>query len=232
MACFFSSSVPGRTLSSIRLCRSSTVGGPSFDNLHQVTASPKVVALAIDVITRGLPFLGENLLLLLPDPRQLGKREDADGVEFHPARSRDSHSTGRRIHAQMDILNVLEHDVSHYVSKPDLCRQQYSFCALMITKIRSTSSSVWRTPYKARLDDLLFCLDSSPTVWPLLFDRFVDPEGELFIPTQVVEEHRLPGVSSVSGVSSAWPASTFFARSAIRFRYSSYSMALAFHLLK
>lgn len=37
---------------------------------------------------------------------------------------------------------------------------------------------------------------------------------------------RLPGVSSWRGTSSSLPASTFLASSAIRLRYSSYSIAL------
>ena len=52
----------------------------------------------------------------------------------------------RRIYAEMDILDVLEHYIDRESSELKHCAHQYSACALMMRKIRSTSATFCKTP--------------------------------------------------------------------------------------
>lgn len=77
-------------------------------------------------------------------------------------------------------------------------------------------------------DHLFARLDAPPAIRPFLFDRLINFQCQRFVLTEVVVE----GASSwrVQGFRRflACPACTRLASSAMRFRYSSYSMALAF----
>ena len=98
----------------------------------------------------------------------------------------------------------------------------------MIRKMRSTSATSFSSSYKRPLDDLLARLHTAPAVGTHTLHRRVDLQRQSRSFPKLLNSARLPGVSSFCGVSSACPASTRFASSAIRFRYSSYSIALAF----
>ena len=52
---------------------------------------------------------------------------------------------------EMDILDVLQHHINRDVPKPQLVDHQYSLCALMIGKIRSTSPTSRSTSNSAAL---------------------------------------------------------------------------------
>src|SRR5258708_5668060 len=98
------------------------------------------MAFTFKVLAWGFAFLLAEFLLLLFDPSEFGDRKDSDGVEIHPQRGRDPNSSGRRVDTQVDVLDVLFHDLYRDAAEIDLCgRHQYSFCCLMIRKIRSTS---------------------------------------------------------------------------------------------
>ena len=83
----------------------------ALDDLQQIALSPDVVAFAIQIFARRLALLLLQLLLLLLDPAELGNRKDADGVEASCATGGDAHPTGRRIDAEVDVLDVLEHHI-------------------------------------------------------------------------------------------------------------------------
>src|SRR5262249_41061967 len=123
----------------------------AFDHLEQVALPPEVMAFTVQILARGFAFLLLELLLLLFDPTQLGNGEDADSVEAHPGRGRNAYPAARRVNAQVDVFDILEYDIHRYITKRHLRDHQYSFCALMMRKMRSTSATSWRMPNKARL---------------------------------------------------------------------------------
>src|SRR5439155_665108 len=92
-----------------------------------------------------------QLRLLLFDPIQLRNGEDSDCVDAHTLRGRDAHMARRGMDAEMDVLDVLQDHVHLDVAELDLRHHQYSPCALMIRKIRSTSASSRRMSYNAAL---------------------------------------------------------------------------------
>ena len=57
--------------------------GLLLDQLEQVTFSPNIVTLSVEVFAGRFPFLLTQLLLLILDPSQLGDGKHADGVEVH-----------------------------------------------------------------------------------------------------------------------------------------------------
>ncbi len=83
----------------------------AFDHLEQVAFPPDVMAFTVQILARGFAFLFLEFLLLLLDPTQLGNGEDANGVEAHPGRGRNPHPAARWVNAQVDVLDVLEHDI-------------------------------------------------------------------------------------------------------------------------
>src|SRR5215510_10390113 len=99
------------------------------------------MAFTVQILARCFAFLSLEFLLLLFDPTQPGNGKDANGVETHPERGRNPHSTARWVHAQVDVLDVLEHDIHRDVTERDLRDHQYSLCALMMRKRRSTSAT-------------------------------------------------------------------------------------------
>jgi hypothetical protein len=78
------------------------------------------MALPIQILAGRFPLLLAQLPLLLLDPAQLGNGEDADGGEVHPRRGRNPHSAGRRINAQVDVLDVLANHVHRDLAQRDL----------------------------------------------------------------------------------------------------------------
>src|SRR5688572_1092600 len=82
------------------------------------------------------------------------------------------------MNAEMDVLDVLQHDIDRNVAQVKLRRHQYSGCALMMTNIRSTSSTSCKTPYKAALMTCSrACIPRQPsgrtclTTWSILIAR-------------------------------------------------------------
>ena len=67
---------------------------------------------------------------------------------------RDANAASRRVNTEMNILNVLEHDIHFDTSEIELGSHQYSLCALITEKMRSTSISSCKMPYRAAL---IFC---------------------------------------------------------------------------
>src|SRR5215510_9364854 len=109
------------------------------------------MAFTVHILAQGIAFLSLEFLLLLFDPTQLGNGEDANGVEAHPGRSRDPHLAARWVNAQVDVLDVLEHNIRGDITERDLRDHQYSFCALMMRKIRSASATSCKMPNRACL---------------------------------------------------------------------------------
>src|SRR5262245_48013760 len=108
------------------------------------------MAFTVQILARGFAFLLLEFLLLF-DPTHLGNGEDADGVEAHPGRGRNPHPAARWINAQVDVFDILEHDIRGDITERDLRDHQYSFCALMMRKMRSTSATSCKMPNKACL---------------------------------------------------------------------------------
>jgi hypothetical protein len=65
--------------------------------------------------------------LLFLDPPKLGDRKDADGFHLHPRRGCNAHAATRRMNAQMDILDVLEHHIDRHAANVEFRDHQYSF---------------------------------------------------------------------------------------------------------
>ena len=110
-----------------------------FDYAEQITPSPDIVPLALDVLTRCFACLRSKLDLALLDPGELGNREKADCFELHSPWRSYSDCTGGRMHAQMDVLDVLVRDLDNDVAELKL-GHQYSGCCRMTEKMRSTRS--------------------------------------------------------------------------------------------
>src|SRR5215475_11956893 len=102
------------------------------------------MAFTVHILARSFAFLFLEFLLLLSDPSQPGNSEDANGVKAHLGRGRNPHPAARWVNAQVDVFDVLEHDIHGDTTDRDLRDHQYSFCALMMRKIRST----WATSGK------------------------------------------------------------------------------------
>src|SRR5215204_3026280 len=71
-SCFFASLAPGRTFKTNTECFSSTLGAASFHHSQQVTLSPNIMTLTIQIFALRLALLLPQLPLLFPDPPQLG----------------------------------------------------------------------------------------------------------------------------------------------------------------
>jgi hypothetical protein len=97
-----------------------------FDNFEQIPLSPEVVRFPIDVFPGGLAFLFLQLSLLSLYPGQFCNREDADGVKAHMPRGGNAHPSGRRMDAQVDVLDVLSNDIHANVTELNPCPHQYS----------------------------------------------------------------------------------------------------------
>src|SRR5438034_4373923 len=224
----------------------------ALDDPEETALAPDVMAFPLRIFARRFALLLLKMFVLLLDPIQFGSSEDANGIEPHPRRRRNTHRAVRRIHAEVDVLDVFPYYVDGDVAQFQLRRHQYSPCALMITKIRSTSDRSFRSGSNAAL--MMFSRAWTPrqpsgrtlfTVSSMFNARrstgsvdavnsSLSSETRSAVATRVrllfrlLNSARRPGlVLSNSGVSSACPAATFPARSAIRFKYSSYSIALA-----
>src|SRR5262249_18777021 len=123
----------------------------AFAHLEQVAFPPDVMAFTVHIFARGFAFLFLEFLLLLFNPTQPGNGEDANGVEAHPGRGRNPYPAARWVNAQVDVLDVLEHDIYGDITERDLRDHQYSFCALMMRKMRSTSATSCKMPNRACL---------------------------------------------------------------------------------
>src|SRR6185437_14341963 len=64
---------------------------------------------------------------------------------------RNTHLADRGVNTEMNIFDVLQYYIRGNVPEFDLSDRQYSFCALMMRKMRSTSFSFCNTSYIARL---------------------------------------------------------------------------------
>src|ERR1700730_4340123 len=122
-----------------------------FDQLEQVAFSPNIVASAIEIFAWRFAFLVTKFFFLLLDPAKFRDGENTDGIEAHAGRRRNPHAAHRRIHAEMDVLDVLQNHVNCNVAQLELRDHQYSLCALRIGKMRSTSATSFRTPNNACL---------------------------------------------------------------------------------
>jgi hypothetical protein len=120
-------------------------GASGVDHLEQVALPPHEMAFPVEILAWRLALLFEQLLLLPADPRQFRDREDAEHIHFHPQRRRDGHPPGRRMHAEVDVLDVLADDGDREVTECEIRLHQYSVCAQTIRKSRSTSASSWST---------------------------------------------------------------------------------------
>src|SRR5580704_1240368 len=109
------------------------------------------MTLTVDMFAWRFTGLPSQLLLLLLDPAKLRDGKDPDRFELHPPRRRNSYTTGRRVDAEVDILDVLRHHFYGDFAKFDRRHHQYSICCLMMRKTRSTSSTFCKTPYSAAL---------------------------------------------------------------------------------
>ena len=78
------------------------------------------MAFAVEVLARRFAFLLSELLLLVLDPAEFGNGKDADRVEIHTQGRRDSHPSGRRVYAQVDILDVLFYHLHGDLTELDL----------------------------------------------------------------------------------------------------------------
>ena len=73
-------------------------------------------------------------------------------------------------------------------------------------------------PVQSRLDDLFAGLNAAPAVRPHLLHYIINFDGQFLIVIQIVVEGATPRCVQTSGVSSACPASTLLASSAMRLR--------------
>ena len=109
------------------------------------------MALTVQIFARRLTFLSPEFLLLLFDSAQLQDCENTDGAEAHICRRRNPHATGWRINAEMDVFDVLQDHIHRDLAECESRDHQYSLCALMMGKARSTSATSCNTPYRACL---------------------------------------------------------------------------------
>src|ERR1017187_4262100 len=116
-----------------------------FDHLQQVAFAPHVMAFAVEVFAGWFALLLCHLLLLLPDPAELGDGKHADGVEVHAERGGDAHFAGGGGKRSDDVLDVLFDYLHRNPAQIDCRDHQYSRCALTMRKMRSTCSSFWST---------------------------------------------------------------------------------------
>src|SRR5262245_21926416 len=107
-----------------------------FGDCKEVTLSPQVMAFSIHILARRFALLFLQLPLLLFDPGKFGDRKYANGLDAHSLRGSNSHTSCRRMHAQMDILDVFPHDVDGDIAELDSSLHQYSVCALMMRNTR------------------------------------------------------------------------------------------------
>lgn len=91
-----------------------------FYHFEQVALAPDVVALTIQVLTRGLALLFQEFLLLALDPVQFCNRIQAESIEAHAGGRRYADPAIGRIDAQMDILDVLEDHIYQYSTNIEL----------------------------------------------------------------------------------------------------------------
>src|SRR5262245_47884650 len=102
-----------------------------LNDLQQIALPPNVVTLPVQELTGRLALLLSELLLLALDPRQFRDRKDAHCVQAHALRRRDAHTASRRMHAEMDVLDVLTNNVHINLAKLQSRAHQYSGCALI-----------------------------------------------------------------------------------------------------
>jgi len=91
-----------------------------FVHFQQVTLTPNVVTFTINVFAICLAFLFPKLLLVFLDPVDLGNGIDTDGVDIHPLGRRDTDPSRRWMHAQVNILDLLEDDIHRDAADLDL----------------------------------------------------------------------------------------------------------------
>src|ERR1039458_10267076 len=103
------------------------------------------MALAFEVFAGRFAFLFAHFALLLADPTEFGNGEEADSLQFHTQRGGDAHFAGGRVDAEVDVLDVLLHDIYRDAAEFDASGHQYSLCSLTIKNMRSTSASFFRT---------------------------------------------------------------------------------------
>src|ERR1700730_1598701 len=126
-------------------------GFVALAHLEEIALPPDEVALTIQILARRLALLPTELLLLLLDPAQFGDRKNANCIEGHTRRGRNADLASRGIDAEVDVLDVLQDHFHRYLTELKLGHHQYSFCALMMRKMRSTSAASCNTPYNAAL---------------------------------------------------------------------------------
>src|SRR5207245_2224396 len=110
-----------------------------------------VVALSVQVLSPRLAFLFSKYCLLSPDPFKPRDRKQTNRVDAHPCRSRNADAPRWRVNTEVDILDVLKLHIDHDVTNVQLGAHQYSLCALIIRKIRSTSPASCSTPKRPAL---------------------------------------------------------------------------------
>src|ERR1700693_2325723 len=107
------------------------------------------MALAVEILPRRLACLLPEFLLLPLDPAKLRDYEHANCFQAHPPWSSDTDSSGRWVDTEVDIFDVLEYDIRRDFPEIELRYHQYSLCALMTRKMRSTSAASCKTSYRA-----------------------------------------------------------------------------------
>src|SRR3990167_9494787 len=108
---------------------------------EDVPPSPDVMAFQVQIFTRGFTLLSPKLFPLFFDPSEFRDREDANQVQTHPRWGGNPDSAGWRIDAEMDVFDVLQRHIHRDLAHFYLRDHQYSLCALMMRKMRSTSAS-------------------------------------------------------------------------------------------
>src|SRR5262245_28327898 len=95
----------------------------------------------VNIFAFRLAFLCPDFLLLPTNPIELRDREEAHRLQLHSLWRGDADPADRRMHAQVDVLDVLELHLHPRATKLELCCHQYSPCASTILKMRSTSAT-------------------------------------------------------------------------------------------
>src|ERR1700693_6101905 len=78
-----------------------------FPDREQIAPSPEVVALTLDELPTCFPRLPTQLRLLISDPTELGHCIGAGHLGARPPRGNKRDAAARRVHRQVDMLDVL-----------------------------------------------------------------------------------------------------------------------------
>ncbi len=146
----------------------------------------------VDVFAGCLAFLLPQLALLFFDPGQLRNGEDAHRVEAHALRGGNAYPSGRRMDAQMDVLDFLSNNVHANVTELDPRAASVFFLSFDNQENPlHLLSVVGQKREKCGLDDILLRLIAPKSVGPNAPHRLVDLKSQRFILIQIVVEGAL-----------------------------------------